>query len=1274
MGASPAKNFTPSKHHQVHLGSAAASAYYFGGTPKTPHSTAKKKHHTPSMTYPSPGVVNEESRLDETADLAAADTSILSAGTSSSEGSDMLNKSVLSDTTELTASSFVLQATSRQRLLELSRSTPSAVAVESQNVASEEDLITFTPAQSSKTLGFTDKKEMVKPLYDASNRLSMGGDRGTSADTNEATPATTEKNHNMNPQVNHGAQERPSPSMRSRLSTSPNSIRKLTSSLRKARQENDEEKTLQSKRLSLGGSTSRRLSVGSDQQLATHRAAARRSSNGGASLILPPLTPASENNTTSHKASSGEREDVETVEASHQKESTAAIATENLDSLLDDLKQDSDLPTDQSASTNSRSSEQVQPGAASPSSTIASTFSAFHLPATPNLTPKVTFTQLEPSPGRTSNPAMYTLRQATPHPAHDATAESTVVHGDESFSSPTSTKADDESHFRLTPSSHKKLTPTKLSPAPRRIPNPESVDSPARNTRSGKKKAGQSPSTADSMEVDSQELNSANSLSGEKRDRDTLEEEVIDTVALSRRNAGRISDISMASSPGSRKRQMRRRSSISKFSATENVDDNESVHSSSTASIADLDVLIGSIETVKEMEASVDRGVGSRNVLPSPATIASVPRSILASANKRDVPGSHSRKSVAFGSPEAAEYHVGDPSMSLTPMPHSTAKAMFALPIPESSSSASSSEKSRTDAEESLMESGDDTVEIETDMSALLHNVAAMEDDVSTSNTTKYSDNQTLENDLAAAATKDDEGTETKEIKRTLEGLLTTNTSVSLPYSEADTLDLSRHDENETVELEPNMEALLAETFGSPTNESMLQSANKTATSPADSVEMADAESIASYTSRTEKNSSENSLDTSPQKLNFERNSSQPTMDTNSGHHAPSSESHFQRHAITGHQGDEEDNTIELEADLATLLATTDGGMSREAPKPVTLSEKYPKLESSLAPRTDRLSFGETMHSMTPHVTNRNTEIDIGDDIMSEIDVTKELESDMQSLIRATVGSNTPSASRRRSSHRFSLTPNSKLSLSVDGSITINGSTAIDVETEGHDAGNAEGAKSDVEGVSTNEIDEDEVLELNSTAIMEAAGLPEDSSAIRNENDSDTLANANRASKNFRNPLIADAMRGFVIAVCSEIERKAELSLDANSCFAAIADERPGQMLQLQRALKSQDGTKSIEALKGLAESVESFVDFEWKSWEAQVIDSLVKSMDTIVVDCEENDEALERSVTLADEALEAVSLMEGRAVRKARRRSMNRRKVRMNDGGSFFLFVQVVI
>jgi hypothetical protein len=105
--------------HRTNLG--AASAYYFSGLPKTPldkAASSRKKlaltmqHHenSVSMSFDAEGYVE-----DYDGSPPAVETSYLSSSSGSSSG-DALNQSVLSDTTELTASNFVFATQSRQRL------------------------------------------------------------------------------------------------------------------------------------------------------------------------------------------------------------------------------------------------------------------------------------------------------------------------------------------------------------------------------------------------------------------------------------------------------------------------------------------------------------------------------------------------------------------------------------------------------------------------------------------------------------------------------------------------------------------------------------------------------------------------------------------------------------------------------------------------------------------------------------------------------------------------------------------------------------------------------------------------------------------------------------------------------------------------------------------------------------------------------------------------------------------------------------------------------
>jgi hypothetical protein len=115
---------TPSssrKHapHRTKLG--AASAYYFSGLPKTPldkaassrkklASSIQHQENSVNMSFDAEGYVQ-----DYDGSLPAVETSYLSSSSGSSSG-DALNRSVLSDTTELTASNFVFATQSRQLL------------------------------------------------------------------------------------------------------------------------------------------------------------------------------------------------------------------------------------------------------------------------------------------------------------------------------------------------------------------------------------------------------------------------------------------------------------------------------------------------------------------------------------------------------------------------------------------------------------------------------------------------------------------------------------------------------------------------------------------------------------------------------------------------------------------------------------------------------------------------------------------------------------------------------------------------------------------------------------------------------------------------------------------------------------------------------------------------------------------------------------------------------------------------------------------------------
>ena len=148
-------------------------------------------------------------------------------------------------------------------------------------------------------------------------------------------------------------------------------------------------------------------------------------------------------------------------------------------------------------------------------------------------------------------------------------------------------KAIPKSPIRLTPNNHQKPTPTKLTPVPRRVMNPQNPNSPARNTRSSK-----------------------------KNDDSKVEETGLDE--------------------------------------------------SQERGASDFDQH-NKIEVEKVLFSSNKRQSEGPITLKPPVGILS---------SKKNFP----RRSVAFGSPEAAEYNIGSPSVSMTPMPKGRAKELFAVP------------------------------------------------------------------------------------------------------------------------------------------------------------------------------------------------------------------------------------------------------------------------------------------------------------------------------------------------------------------------------------------------------------------------------------------------------------------------------------------------------------------------------------------------------------------------------------------------------------------
>ncbi|KAG7361374.1 hypothetical protein IV203_036474 [Nitzschia inconspicua] len=183
-----------------------------------------------------------------------------------------------------------------------------------------------------------------------------------------------------------------------------------------------------------------------------------------------------------------------------------------------------------------------------------------------------------------------------------------------------------------------------------------------------------------------------------------------------------------------------------------------------------------------------------------------------------------SQRSVAFGSPKAAEYNIGSPSVSLTPMPRGRAKALFRLPSGEES------HKRKGEIDENLPNSetkaGDnraETMELQSGLNVLVDKITP--EDMNTSPELS-----------PIAKSKSDTGNYNVDVS-----VSSTSEMVENDFSQ----------EGKTVELEVGMDSLLAHAWNnSPSDSEAHTPSNFESTKQETSMEMTDTDTIASMHSR----------------------------------------------------------------------------------------------------------------------------------------------------------------------------------------------------------------------------------------------------------------------------------------------------------------------------------------------------------------------------------------------------------------------------------------
>eukprot|EP00536_Pseudo-nitzschia_multiseries_P011654 jgi/Psemu1/243992/estExt_Genewise1.C_4080020 len=392
-------------------------------------------------------------------DNAKTETSFFSmAGSSTaSEGSvDLLNKSTLSDTTELTASNFVLVTTSKQNMVQGIRELK-ARAQKKENVENGKDA--------------TEQAQSV-PMKQRENATADNLKTTLSGHMpeNDIEPPSS-KVHQSQQEVPRKLQQQPmksaSPSLRSRISSSPASLRKFHENLKNSRMRRQQQRE---------EDTKRRLSIEADNTIDSMNAqleALTKHSSSNRKRLPPPFTQLSQESPSQESSL-----EVSSRQASPAASSTDATATINI-ADLDDLL-GIEVPTRRG---NQESTKKHISAVQHALNDENSTSSILAKDDTPALQANANEMEISSTPNRTSS----FIENSRFGEESKIESKPCSLDVKTQYSSPSSTNAS----LKLRSASsnqRKRMTPSNLSSTPQRVVNPRSVFSPASNTRSAKKR------------------------------------------------------------------------------------------------------------------------------------------------------------------------------------------------------------------------------------------------------------------------------------------------------------------------------------------------------------------------------------------------------------------------------------------------------------------------------------------------------------------------------------------------------------------------------------------------------------------------------------------------------------------------------------------------------------------------------------------------------------------------------------------------------------------
>lgn len=349
-----------------------------------------------------------------------------------------------------------------------------------------------------------------------------------------------------------------------------------------------------------------------------------------------------------------------------------------------------------------------------------------------------------------------------------------------------------------------------------------------------------------------------------------------------------------------------------------------------------------------------------------------------------------------------------------------------------------------------------------------------------------------------------------------------------------------------------------------------------------------------------------------------------------------------------------EDQTIELEGNMEQLLQDNTGSPpmttsprstdeSKQSSSPLAQEQQSMDLENTVELENN---LGSLLSEMDPRRASVGSTV-----ATAKEEKTVELEFNMEALLSSTGGDKTevsmlasPSTIRNRrsfslrSSERFSLVPESRLSVDTDGAAT--------------------------EPDATGSMDWD-VTEVELNVPVQPLTLTT-KEVVADKRVLDSLESAQFSTDILNTVLTAlqeiqltDTVDAMYSAVSEQVISTTDPEVDLNSALVVIDEANEVNLKNLQTIIRQGSAQEMIAPLQELSNAVSRSEKSKWSDWQLSVVETLKQPLVDMRGEVEDATVSIHESIEALTEAAELVVSLENNQVRQAKLKSYTQRKVR---------------